>query len=385
MNCDTCIYRVACPGSPIGWAPRSAPTTTRTTRAHAHSHCHEPHGRTAPTSATTATPSAGPGWSTSRSTSGRRAAAWLTDGSPPLRPRRATRTRPRRAQRRRRAARPAPGRGAAHRRSRRGVRADRPRARPRHAVVVHPQFTEPEVALRAAGHAVERVVLAPSRFAPRPGRSRPTPTWSSSATPRTRRRCCTRRRRSPRSPGPGRSLVVDEAFADAVPGEPESLAARRPARPAGRPQPDQDLGAGRAADRLRARRRRRWSRGCAAAQPLWPVSRRRSAAAVACCAAAGGGRGRDGAGASTAERDDLIARLRRLPASTWRATAQRSFVLVRTRRRRGCAEPLRDSGFAVRRGDTFPGLGPDWFRVAVRDDRTSPTAFVHALRRLRPY
>jgi len=48
---------------------------------------------------------------------------------------------------------------------------------PRHAVVVHPQFTEPELALRAAGHAVERSCC--------PGRSRstrrsylPTPTWS---------------------------------------------------------------------------------------------------------------------------------------------------------------------------------------------------------------
>ncbi len=33
--------------------------------------------------------------------------------------------------------------------------------RPRHAVMVHPQFTEPEAALRAAGHDVERVVLGP--------------------------------------------------------------------------------------------------------------------------------------------------------------------------------------------------------------------------------
>src|SRR4051794_26349783 len=32
--------------------------------------------------------------------------------------------------------------------------------RPRRAVVVHPQFTEPEAALRAAGHAVERVILS---------------------------------------------------------------------------------------------------------------------------------------------------------------------------------------------------------------------------------
>jgi histidinol-phosphate aminotransferase len=31
--------------------------------------------------------------------------------------------------------------------------------RPRHAVVVHPQFTEPEAALRAAGHQVDQVIL----------------------------------------------------------------------------------------------------------------------------------------------------------------------------------------------------------------------------------
>jgi histidinol-phosphate aminotransferase len=28
---------------------------------------------------------------------------------------------------------------------------------------------------------------------------------------------------------------------------------------------------------------------------------------------------------------------------------------------------LRDDGIAVRRGDTFPGLGPDHVRIAVRD------------------
>jgi histidinol-phosphate aminotransferase len=32
---------------------------------------------------------------------------------------------------------------------------------------------------------------------------------------------------------------------------------------------------------------------------------------------------------------------------------------------------LRDLGFGVRRCDTFPGLGPDWIRVAVRDDATN--------------
>ena len=28
---------------------------------------------------------------------------------------------------------------------------------------------------------------------------------------------------------------------------------------------------------------------------------------------------------------------------------------------------LRERGFAVRRADTFPGLGPDWLRIALRD------------------
>ena len=32
---------------------------------------------------------------------------------------------------------------------------------------------------------------------------------------------------------------------------------------------------------------------------------------------------------------------------------------------------LRKRGYAVRRGDTFPGLGADWLRVAVRDTATS--------------
>ncbi len=39
---------------------------------------------------------------------------------------------------------------------------------------------------------------------------------------------------------------------------------------------------------------------------------------------------------------------------------------------------LRDLGYAVRRGDTFPGLGEDWVRVAVRD-RTTANAFLQAL------
>jgi cobyrinic acid a,c-diamide synthase len=64
-----------------------------------------------------------------------------------------------------------------------------------------------------------------------------------------------------------------------------------------------------------------------------------------------------------------------------------SFVLVDTGAVRGDRQPgwlrlaLRDHGFAVRRGETFPGLGPDWIRIAVREDSTTDQ-LVAALRRL---
>ena len=41
-------------------------------------------------------------------------------------------------------------------------------------------------------------------------------------------------------------------------------------------------------------------------------------------------------------------------------------------------ESLRIQGFAVRRGDTFPGLGPDWLRIAVRPEEVTD-AFVKVL------
>jgi histidinol-phosphate aminotransferase len=50
--------------------------------------------------------------------------------------------------------------------------------------------------------------------------------------------------------------------------------------------------------------------------------------------------------------------------------AEASFVLLDT----GIADlraRLLRLGYAVRRGETFPGLGPGWIRVAVRDAETS--------------
>ena len=44
---------------------------------------------------------------------------------------------------------------------------------------------------------------------------------------------------------------------------------------------------------------------------------------------------------------------------------QAPFLLLRVRDAPLVRARLRDLGIAVRRGDTFPGLGPDWLRVAV--------------------
>jgi histidinol-phosphate aminotransferase len=99
--------------------------------------------------------------------------------------------------------------------------------RPARAVVVHPQFTKPEAALRAAGHQVERVLLRPEdgfRLDP-------------AAVPHEADLVVVGNPTNPTSvlhpdldrlARPGRVLVVDEAFMDAVSGEPGRLR-RRPA------------------------------------------------------------------------------------------------------------------------------------------------------------
>lgn len=48
-----------------------------------------------------------------------------------------------------------------------------------------------------------------------------------------------------------------------------------------------------------------------------------------------------------------------------------SFVLVRVPDGRRVREELRHRGWAVRRGDTFPGLTGDHLRVAVREPAVS--------------
>jgi hypothetical protein len=67
-------------------------------------------------------------------------------------------------------------------------------------------------------------------------------------------------------------------------------------------------------------------------------------------------------------REDLTGRLRTIGLTV--IDSQAPFVLVDTSSidpLRSIRRPLAERGFAVRRGETFPGLGPTWIRLAVRD------------------
>jgi histidinol-phosphate aminotransferase len=249
--------------------------------------------------------------------------------------------------------------------------------RPRRAVVVHPSFTEPEAALRAAGHPVERLLLpAANGYALDPAAvpedadlvvlGNPTnPT--SVLHPATAVAALAR---------PGRVLLVDEAFADTVPGEPESLAGRAElpgllvVRSLTKTWGLAGLRVGYAlgpAGLVAA---------MAAQQPHWPLSTPALAALEACSTPSARAEAEAAAHELEAARKALLAVL---PDGVDVVPDPRSsFVLLRVPDGARVRSALRERGWAVRRGDTFPGLSADHLRVAVRDPGTS-RAFAAAL------
>ena len=238
---------------------------------------------------------------------------------------------------------------------------------PRRAVVVHPSFTEPEAALRAAGHPVERLLLAP-------------PGYLLGGVPEDADLVVLGNPTNPTSvlhpaeavaalARPGRVLVVDEAFADTVPGEPASLVGRADlpgllvVRSLTKTWGLAGLRVGYAlgpADLVAA---------LAAQQPHWPVSTPALAALAACTAPAARAEADAAARQLDAHRAALLAAL---PAGVRVVgTPRASFVLLHVPGGATVRERLRERGWAVRRGDTFPGLTGDHLRVAVRDPGTS--------------
>jgi cobyrinic acid a,c-diamide synthase len=259
-------------------------------------------------------------------------------------------------------------------------------SRSRRPLIIHPQFTEPEAALIAAGHRPQRLILSPADgFRLQVDQvtedadlivignpTNPTSVLHPAALINSLRR-------------PGRVVVVDEAFMDAVPGEVESvisddltgllvfrsltktwgLAGLRAGYVIGEPQ-------------LIASMRRQ--------QPPWSVSTPALAAMVACV-------GRDARTLAAPAAEEIASRRAYLVEGladiglTVPGLPQGPFVLVDTSGVAGDREPgwvrltLRDHGFAVRRGETFPGLGPEWIRIAVREPEITDQ-LVAALHRL---
>lgn len=247
--------------------------------------------------------------------------------------------------------------------------------RPRLAACVHPSFTEGEAALRAAGVPVVQVLRPPDDWHLDPavvperadlvllGRpDNPTGVVDPVATVEALCR-------------PGRTVVVDEAFADFL-DDADGLASRRdlPGLVVLRSLTKMWGLAGLRVGYLVAEPSV-VTRLDADRQP-WPVNALALAAVEACVGAEEERRQR--AAGVAGDRRYLLDALADVPGVvTWPASA--NFVLARTPLTH-LRERLLADGFAVRRGDTFPGLDPTYIRIAVRD-RATTDSLVAALRR----
>jgi histidinol-phosphate aminotransferase len=241
-----------------------------------------------------------------------------------------------------------------------------PQLRPKLAAIVHPQFTEPEAALAAAGVPIRRVVLDGDY------RLRPSlvpdeadlvvignPTNPTSVThPAEVIRSLAR---------PGRLLVVDEAFMDAVPGEPESLAG------------DPGVLVFRSLTKTWALAGLRAGyvlgppavlAALARARPQWPVGTLVHEAVTACCSPAAVAEAAASARTAESYRDEFVAALRDMGVEVV-VPPTAPFVLIRVPDGLAFREALRDKKIAVRRGETFPGLSVDHIRLAVRPPQDS--------------
>ena len=121
--------------------------------------------------------------------------------------------------------------------------------------------------------------------------------------------------------------------------------------------------------------------GLAAVQPLWAVSTPALAAAEACASPVAVAAERAIAARLAAEREHLTGLLSGVPGVTVAGRPASAFVALHRPGADKLRLELRERGYAVRRGDTFPGLGADWLRVAVRDTATTDL-FVRTLSEL---
>jgi histidinol-phosphate/aromatic aminotransferase/cobyric acid decarboxylase-like protein len=235
-------------------------------------------------------------------------------------------------------------------------------------LVVHPQFTEPESALAASGYAVTRLILRQDNgFALDPAKVAAEANLVIVGNPTN-----PTSRLHPRATilglvRPGRLVVVDEAFMDVAQGGCESvlddafrsdglvvirsltktfgLAGIRAGYLVGGPEVIAE---------------------CAISQPHWSVNSLAVAAVVACTGAQGQEHARAVRHELTSRLSHLVSGLTDLGLDVVPEPAG-PFVLVHHRHAARLRDGLRRRGIAVRRGDTFPGLGSQWLRIAARE------------------
>jgi histidinol-phosphate aminotransferase len=236
--------------------------------------------------------------------------------------------------------------------------------RPTLAALVAPSFTEPDAVLRAAGIPLRHVVLRPpfglgSAQVPEEADVVVVGNPTNPTSVLHSREQILRLRR------PGRVVVVDEAFADAVPGERESLAAES--------LPDvlvlrsltktwslsglrvgYLLGAPRLLRRLTALRAH------------WPLGTLQLEALAACCSPDAVAEAAEGARRLVAMRAEMTAGLTAAGVSVVDGSAP--FVLFGVPDAHLVRKQLDCAGIAVRRCDTFVGLDGQYLRAAVRPE-----------------
>ena len=252
-----------------------------------------------------------------------------------------------------------------------------PALRPRRAVLLAPSFTEPEAVLTAAGLDVAHAVLAPPFRLAGAGVSEDAdlvvvgnPT-NPTGVLHPREQVLALRR-------PGRLLVVDEAFADAVPGEPESLA--------GLALPDvlvlRSLTKTWALPGLRVG----YALGdpavlgrLSAARGHWPLGTLQLEAIAACCAPDAVAEAGAAAHRVMALRGEMVAALSGLGLDVIDGRAP--FVCFAVPDATLLRKRLRAAGIAVRRCDTFVGLGDGYLRAAVRPEWPALAAAIEEARR----
>ncbi|MEM6109393.1 Rv2231c family pyridoxal phosphate-dependent protein CobC [Mycobacterium sp. 050272] len=243
-----------------------------------------------------------------------------------------------------------------------------PNLRPARAALIAPSFTEPAVALSAAGVPVHHVVLDPPFGLDAAFQAHGVPEDADLVVvgnPTNPTGVLHRREQLLALRRPGRILVVDEAFADSIPGEPESLAADSLADVlvlrsltktwalAGL-RVGYALGAPEVLARLTSRRAH------------WPVGTLQLTAIDACCAADVVADAQADAARLMLLRTEMAAALTALGAEV--VDGRAPFVLFRIPDAVRMRTDLHDKGIAVRRGDTFVGLDDGYLRVAVRQE-----------------